>query len=560
MTSALAAAGLRPRGRPLVAWRQEPYDLAFGQQFLAGGIGGLGPGADVVARPVQLESGDPAEAGGDFAAEAHRLGLMTAEMHLAMAEAFGAGPARPCRASRRGPTGGSIAARLAARPKSPARDLAAAAEPLVDHLRAVADPGPAIRVHGDYHLGQVMRTDTGWFVLDFEGEPARPLDERAGAHVAAQGRERRCCAPSTTRPATPCSSVRPPNWPSWSRGPRRGSRTTGRRSSTATATLDGIDALLPDADSAPAVLMAFELDKALYELDYERAHRPDWVSIPTGRHQRASSTEAGAWPGLSDELELIAAGPPRRPPPGPRAATAAWCGPTGPTPWPCGSPVAGGRAGRRDDPDPPGRDLRGPRRRRPRTTTSWRPTTPRRGRGHDLPLRRPLRLVAHPRRARPAPVRGGPPPPAVGRARRPPPRAPRAWRGVAFAVWAPNARAVRVVGDWNFWDGRVHPMRSLGSSGVWELFIPGRGRRGPLQVRAGHRRRRAHPQDGPDGLRHGGAARDRQRGRRRPGPRWGDATGWPQRAVADALAAAHVGLRGAPGLVAPRRRGRGAGR
>jgi 1,4-alpha-glucan branching enzyme len=45
--------------------------------------------------------------------------------------------------------------------------------------------------------------------------------------------------------------------------------------------------------------------------------------------------------------------------------------------------------------------------------------------------------------------------------------------GTSFAVWAPNARAVRVVGDWNFWDGRVHPMRLLGSSGVWELFIPG---------------------------------------------------------------------------------------
>jgi 1,4-alpha-glucan branching enzyme len=45
--------------------------------------------------------------------------------------------------------------------------------------------------------------------------------------------------------------------------------------------------------------------------------------------------------------------------------------------------------------------------------------------------------------------------------------------GVSFAVWAPNAKAVRVVGDWNFWDGRVHQMRSLGSSGVWELFIPG---------------------------------------------------------------------------------------
>jgi 1,4-alpha-glucan branching enzyme len=45
--------------------------------------------------------------------------------------------------------------------------------------------------------------------------------------------------------------------------------------------------------------------------------------------------------------------------------------------------------------------------------------------------------------------------------------------GTAFAVWAPSARSVSVVGDFNLWDGRLHPMRSLGSSGIWELFIPG---------------------------------------------------------------------------------------
>ena len=45
--------------------------------------------------------------------------------------------------------------------------------------------------------------------------------------------------------------------------------------------------------------------------------------------------------------------------------------------------------------------------------------------------------------------------------------------GTSFAVWAPNARSVRVVGDFNRWDGRLHPMRVLGSSGVWELFLPG---------------------------------------------------------------------------------------
>ena len=44
--------------------------------------------------------------------------------------------------------------------------------------------------------------------------------------------------------------------------------------------------------------------------------------------------------------------------------------------------------------------------------------------------------------------------------------------GVSFAVWAPNASSVSVVGDFNGWDGRLHPMRSLGASGIWEIFIP----------------------------------------------------------------------------------------
>ena len=47
--------------------------------------------------------------------------------------------------------------------------------------------------------------------------------------------------------------------------------------------------------------------------------------------------------------------------------------------------------------------------------------------------------------------------------------------GVSFAVWAPNAQRVSVVGDFNGWDGRIHSMRHLGPSGVWEIFIPGVG-------------------------------------------------------------------------------------
>jgi 1,4-alpha-glucan branching enzyme len=77
--------------------------------------------------------------------------------------------------------------------------------------------------------------------------------------------------------------------------------------------------------------------------------------------------------------------------------------------------------------------------------------------------------------------------------------------GVAFTVWAPSARSVSVVGDWNAWDGRVHPMRTLGASGIWELFVPGvdegthykfeiRGRDGSLRLKADPEALRAeHP-------------------------------------------------------------------
>ena len=62
--------------------------------------------------------------------------------------------------------------------------------------------------------------------------------------------------------------------------------------------------------------------------------------------------------------------------------------------------------------------------------------------------------------------------------------------GTSFAVWAPNARGVRVIGDFNHWDGRGYPMRSLGGAGVWELFVPGvaDGTRYKFEIR------------GPDGL------------------------------------------------------------
>jgi 1,4-alpha-glucan branching enzyme len=69
--------------------------------------------------------------------------------------------------------------------------------------------------------------------------------------------------------------------------------------------------------------------------------------------------------------------------------------------------------------------------------------------------------------------------------------------GTSFAVWAPNARSVRLVGNFNFWDGRVNPMRSLGSSGIWELFLPGVAAgsfyKFEILTRDGHLRLKADP-------------------------------------------------------------------
>ena len=148
---------------------------------------------------------------------------------------------------------------------------------ILDELR-LADPGPAIRTHGDYHLGQVMRTDAGWYVLDFEGEPDRPLEERQ-------------------RPTSPLRDVagmlRSLHYASAVAlterdGDEFAEAAAAWEARNRQAFLDGYlpvggqgrASCPPTEASVDAVLAAFELEKAVYELSYERAHRPDWEHIP----------------------------------------------------------------------------------------------------------------------------------------------------------------------------------------------------------------------------------------------------------------------------------------
>ena len=307
----LAKVGFTSVPEPLAAWRKDDMDLAFLQRFLAGAtdgwhialtslrelfaeytIGASPPPGDALGAGAAspFEATDPAEARGDFAAEAERIGEVTAEMHQAMARGFGTQKATG--ADWAEPMEEQLEKVLGSGAGVPGdAALLDGARRIISRLRDIADPGPAIRVHGDYHLAQVLRTDAGWYVLDFEGEPARPLAER-------------------TRPSSPLKDVTG-MLRSLSYAPAvalsyqeddlsdlgRAWEARNREAFMTGYLRKAVEAepILPtDPAVRSAVLAAFELDKALYEVAYERANRPDWAHIPLGAVQRLTSEAARA--------------------------------------------------------------------------------------------------------------------------------------------------------------------------------------------------------------------------------------------------------------------------
>jgi maltokinase len=229
----------------------------------------LEAGVDVAgeAGGVDLAGG----AGGDFAGEAERLGVATAQVHTDLADAFGSSELEP------------EAIRELAEQMFRRLDMAIAAVPELaryadmigdafSSLAKLTEPVPAQRVHGDYHLGQVMRTQTGWVVLDFEGEPASPLAQRrarssplrdvAGMLRSFDYAARHQLLTHPDRAAlTPVAS----DWV----------RRNGEAFCTGYAEAGGLD---PARNAV--LLRALLLDKAVYEVIYEARNRPTWLAIP----------------------------------------------------------------------------------------------------------------------------------------------------------------------------------------------------------------------------------------------------------------------------------------
>jgi maltokinase len=223
------------------------------------------------------------EVGGDFAAEAQRLGEAVREVHSLLAEHF--------------PTGERTAGDHAELAKAMTERLDAALDvvpELAEHAPALRDlfaavgsieSGPVQRVHGDLHLGQTLRTAKGWKIVDFEGEPAKPLAERVlpdspWRDVAGMLRSLDYAprAAAMTAAATGDEGAE-----------QRAFRAAEWSARNRAAFLEAYAGREPTVDEQ-ALLAAYVADKAVYECVYEARHRLAWLPIPLAALSQPSPT------------------------------------------------------------------------------------------------------------------------------------------------------------------------------------------------------------------------------------------------------------------------------
>lgn len=270
--------------------RRVPSPVAWFEAVDGGGRGdgaGAGAGQDAltlgVLQPYLKDSEDGwrlalrALADGEaFTDEARALGRATAEVHLALAAALPTVSLGPRQTAQ-------LAEAMTGRLDATAQAVPVLL-PYVAGLRTAFDAlarsggaggaggGPvtrAQRVHGDLHLGQTLRTPDGeWSLIDFEGEPARPLTERRRAQPAVRD------VAGMLRSFDYAARSHEPWSPDWANRCR-------------SAYCDGYaDATGTDPRENDALLRAYETDKAVYEVLYEARNRPDWLPVPMAAIQR----------------------------------------------------------------------------------------------------------------------------------------------------------------------------------------------------------------------------------------------------------------------------------
>ena len=253
-----------------IAGSDEPATVAMLQTFVPNASDGWRL-ATASVRDLYAEGDLHAdEVGGDFAGESERLGTATALVHADMARVLPTEPADD-----------GWFAGLATQMNERLDAAVGIVPPLADYadgIRAIyarvaggAEPVTRQRVHGDLHLGQVLRTAIRWIVLDFEGEPARPLAARRELDsplrdVAGMLRSFDYAARHmlVEQPEDTQRAYRAQEWAERNR----------------TAFLAGYAAGGGQADAGSALLRAFEADKAVYECVYEARNRPHWLMIP----------------------------------------------------------------------------------------------------------------------------------------------------------------------------------------------------------------------------------------------------------------------------------------
>ena len=247
--------------------------LAVLSTYLRAAIDGWLLAATSVRDLYASGSTQAAEAGGDFAGEAERLGEATAEVHRDLASAFGTEDL-PASAY------GDISARMLGqldRAVAMVPELGRHDRGLREAFESVAtltDPLEVQRIHGDYHLGQAMRTYTGWVLLDFEGEPAVPLEQRRARFPALRD------VAGMLRSLDYAARVQLPgheNTEQVTAAARDWVRRNQAAFCTGYARAGGAD-----PGKHGILVRALTLDKAVYEVMYEARHRPSWLSIPLG--------------------------------------------------------------------------------------------------------------------------------------------------------------------------------------------------------------------------------------------------------------------------------------